>query len=156
MEKMNPVNWFSSAPKVKPAELEAISSSATMATLWQASVGSAGGYVLTPAVVGSSVYAAAQDGTLARFDNGGQAWRINAGQPISGGVGADGRLVVVDAKVADKSVPPGTVLPDLVHGGPGRAGGGEELGGLRGMRLYQQRTAVQGNGPLIAKIVGAA
>ncbi len=67
-----------------------------------------------------------------------------------------GRLVVVDAKVADKSVPPGTVLPDLVHGGPGRAGGGEELGGLRGMRLYQQRTAVQGNGPLIAKIVGAA
>lgn len=66
-----------------------------------------------------------------------------------------GRLVVVDAKVADKSVPPGTVLPDLVHGGPGRAGGGEELGGLRGMRLYQQRTAVQGNGPLIAKIVGA-
>ena len=95
MEKMNPVNWFSSAPKVKPAELEAISSSATLATLWQASVGSAGGYVLTPAVVGSSVYAAAQDGTLARFDNGGQAWRINAGQPISGGVGADGRLVVV-------------------------------------------------------------
>ena len=97
MEKMNPVNWFSSAPKVKPAELEAISSSATLATLWQASVGSAGGYVLTPAVVGSSVYAAAQDGTLARFDNGGQAWRINAGQPISGGVGADGRLVVVTA-----------------------------------------------------------
>jgi outer membrane protein assembly factor BamB len=95
MEKMNPVNWFSSAPKVKPAELEAISPSATLAVLWQASVGSAGGYVLTPAVVGSSVYAAAQDGTLARFDNGGQVWRISAGQPISGGVGADGRLVVV-------------------------------------------------------------
>lgn len=95
MEKMNPVNWFSSAPKVKPAELEAITPSATLATLWQAGVGSAGGYVLTPAVVGSSVYAAAQDGTLARFDNGGQVWRINAGQPISGGVGADGRLVVV-------------------------------------------------------------
>jgi outer membrane protein assembly factor BamB len=95
MEKMNPVNWFSSAPKVKPAELEAISPSATLAVLWQASVGSAGGYVLTPAVVGSSVYAAAQDGTLARFDNGGQVWRISAGQRISGGVGADGRLVVV-------------------------------------------------------------
>lgn len=95
MEKMNPVNWFSSAPKVKPAELEAISPSATLAALWQANVGSAGGYVLTPAVVGSSVYAAAQDGTLARFDNGGQVWRISAGQPISGGVGADGRLVVV-------------------------------------------------------------
>ena len=95
MEKINPVNWFSSAPKVKPAELEAISPSATLAVLWQAGVGSAGSYVLTPAVVGSSVYSAAQDGTLARFDNGGQVWRINAGQPISGGVGADGRLVVV-------------------------------------------------------------
>ncbi|MCL4754213.1 MAG: 3,4-dehydroadipyl-CoA semialdehyde dehydrogenase [Myxococcales bacterium] len=66
-----------------------------------------------------------------------------------------GRLVVVDAKVADKSIAPGTVLPQLVHGGPGRAGGGEELGGLRGMALYQQRTAVQGNGPLVAKFVGA-
>ena len=95
MERMNPVNWFSSAPKVKPAELEPINPSATLATLWQASVGSGGGYVLTPAVVGVSVYAAAADGTLARYDNGGQVWRINAGQPISGGVGADGSLVVV-------------------------------------------------------------
>jgi outer membrane protein assembly factor BamB len=95
MEKMNPVNWFSSAPKLKPAELEPISASATLAALWQSSVGSAGGYVLTPAVAGSSIYAAAQDGTLARYDNGGQVWRINAGKPISGGVGSDGQLVVV-------------------------------------------------------------
>lgn len=95
MERMNPVNWFSSAPKIKPAELEAISQSATLAALWQAGVGSAGGYVLTPAVNGSSVFAAAHDGTLARFDRGGQVWRINADRKISGGVGADGRLVVV-------------------------------------------------------------
>ncbi len=95
MEKINPVNWFSSAPTVKPAELEAISPSATLAVLWQSGVGSAGGYVFTPAVAGSSVYAAAHDGTIARYDNGGQAWRINAGQPLSGGVGADGRMVVV-------------------------------------------------------------
>jgi outer membrane protein assembly factor BamB len=95
MEKMNPVNWFSSAPKVKPAELEPISPSATLAALWQSGIGSAGSYVFTPAVVGSSVYAAAQDGTIARYDNGSQAWRVNAGKPISGGVGADGRLVVV-------------------------------------------------------------
>ena len=67
-----------------------------------------------------------------------------------------GRLVVVDGKVADKSIAPGTVLPNLVHGGPGRAGGGEELGGLRGMALYQQRTAVQGNGPLVARLIGAS
>lgn len=95
MEKMNPVNWFSSAPKIKPAELEPFSPSATIAALWQANVGSAGGYVLTPAVAGQSVYAAAQDGTIARYDNGSQVWRINAGQPISGGVGADSTLVVV-------------------------------------------------------------
>jgi hypothetical protein len=36
------------------------------------------------------------------------------------------------------------VLPGLVHGGPGRAGGGEELGGLRGLAFYMQRTALQG------------
>jgi oxepin-CoA hydrolase/3-oxo-5,6-dehydrosuberyl-CoA semialdehyde dehydrogenase len=64
--------------------------------------------------------------------------------------------VVVDAKIADKSVPPGTVLPGLLHGGPGRAGGGEELGGLRGLALYQQRCAVQGNGPLISRFMGAS
>ena len=75
---------------------------------------------------------------------------------VQGAAAWHGRLVVVDAKVADKSIAPGTVLPELVHGGPGRAGGGEELGGLRGMALYQQRTAIQGNGPLVAKIVGAS
>jgi 3,4-dehydroadipyl-CoA semialdehyde dehydrogenase len=65
-----------------------------------------------------------------------------------------GRIVLVDAKIAEKSLPPGTVLPELVHGGPGRAGGGEELGGLRGLALYQQRTALQGNGPLLARLLG--
>ncbi len=95
MQKMNPVNWFSSAPKVKPAELQPINPSAKLITLWRGSVGSSGQYVLTPAVSGSSVYAAAQDGTLARFDNGHQVWRIDVGQQISGGVGASARLVVV-------------------------------------------------------------
>jgi len=63
-----------------------------------------------------------------------------------------GRLVVVDAQVADKSLSPGLVTPQLLHGGPGRAGGGEELGGLRGLKLYQQRCAVQGNGPKLARL----
>ena len=69
--------------------------------------------------------------------------------------GWHGRLVLTDGKVADKAFAPGMALPHLLHGGPGRAGGGEELGGQRGMRLYQQRTAIQGNGPLIAKFLGA-
>ena len=56
----------------------------------------------------------------------------------------NGRVHVGSAEVAEESWGPGTVLPGLVHGGPGRAGGGEELGGLRGLHHYMQRTAVQG------------
>jgi 3,4-dehydroadipyl-CoA semialdehyde dehydrogenase len=66
-----------------------------------------------------------------------------------------GRLNFGSAKVAEHSVGPGTVLPSLVHGGPGRAGGGEELGGPRGMGLYLQRLAVQGDEPLLAKVLAA-
>ena len=56
-----------------------------------------------------------------------------------------GRLYLGSAKMAAQSFGPGTVLPTLLHGGPGRAGGGEELGGERGLSLYQQRTAIQGD-----------
>ncbi|MBN8614163.1 MAG: 3,4-dehydroadipyl-CoA semialdehyde dehydrogenase [Deltaproteobacteria bacterium] len=63
-----------------------------------------------------------------------------------------GRLLVVSAKVADKTITPGLVLPSCVHGGPGRAGGGEELGGERGLRFYMQRTAVQGDRALLDKL----
>ena len=93
VEKLNP--FSSSAPKVKPAELVAIQPTAELKTLWQANIGSAGEFTFSPAVVGSSVYAAARDGALARFDDGRQVWRIAAGQTISGGVGSDGKLVVV-------------------------------------------------------------
>ena len=55
-----------------------------------------------------------------------------------------GRLWVGSDKMAEQSLPPGMVLPGMIHGGPGRAGGGEELGGLRGLEFYTQRTAVQG------------
>jgi 3,4-dehydroadipyl-CoA semialdehyde dehydrogenase len=63
-----------------------------------------------------------------------------------------GRLNFGSAKVAEYSMGPGTVLPTLVHGGPGRAGGGEELGGLRGLSLYLQRTAIQGDDPMLAQM----
>jgi len=55
-----------------------------------------------------------------------------------------GRVWVASDKVASQSIAPGTVLPASIHGGPGRAGGGQELGGLRGLEPYFQRTAVQG------------
>jgi oxepin-CoA hydrolase/3-oxo-5,6-dehydrosuberyl-CoA semialdehyde dehydrogenase len=45
------------------------------------------------------------------------------------------------------------VLPQLNHGGPGRAGGGEELGGLRGLDLYLQRTAIQGNRGVLERLL---
>ncbi len=93
IESLNPFD--SSKPKVKVAELAGFEPKVALRTLWQANIGSAGIYSLSPAVVGGSVYAAAADGGLARFDEGRQVWRIATGQPISGGVGADGKIVVV-------------------------------------------------------------
>ena len=57
--------------------------------------------------------------------------------------------------MAGSFFPPGMVTPMLTHGGPGRAGGGEELGGLRGMQLYMQRTAVQAFGPWLETLNAA-
>mgnify|MGYP001023509813 CR=1 FL=1 len=65
-----------------------------------------------------------------------------------------GRIVIGSAKVAGQSLPPGMALPQLIHGGPGRAGGGEELGGVRGMTFYMQRTALQGDRALLEAIAG--
>lgn len=56
-----------------------------------------------------------------------------------------GRLLHVDRECAKESTGHGSPLPGLVHGGPGRAGGGEELGGIRGVHHYMQRTALQGS-----------
>jgi len=64
-----------------------------------------------------------------------------------------GRLYIGSEKMASLSPGPGTVLPQLVHGGPGRAGGGEELGGVRGMALYQQRTALEGDKSLLSALL---
>ena len=66
-----------------------------------------------------------------------------------------GRVFLGSAKIAEASPGPGTVLPLLVHGGPGRAGGGEELGGLRGLALYMQRVALEGSRPVIERITGS-
>jgi outer membrane protein assembly factor BamB len=93
MDALNP--FASSGPKVKPTDLAAIQPTAELVIRWKESVGSAGKYTLSPVVVGESVYAAGSDGTVARFDAGRPVWRINVGQPISGGVGSDGKLVVV-------------------------------------------------------------
>jgi 3,4-dehydroadipyl-CoA semialdehyde dehydrogenase len=67
-----------------------------------------------------------------------------------------GRVCVANSRMGSGWLGPGTVLPQLLHGGPGRAGGGEELGGHRGMLLYMQRTALQGFGPLIEGAVAGS
>jgi 3,4-dehydroadipyl-CoA semialdehyde dehydrogenase len=71
------------------------------------------------------------------------------------GAGAHhGRVVFGSKKIADQALSPGMVLPSLLHGGPGRAGGSEELGGLRGLAFYSQRVAVQGARPLLDAMLG--
>ena len=93
IESLNP--FSSSATKTKPAELVAIVPTAEFRVAWQSSIGESKEYSFTPAVIGNSVYVGARDGSLARIDDGRQVWRINAGQALAGGVGSDGKLVVV-------------------------------------------------------------
>jgi oxepin-CoA hydrolase / 3-oxo-5,6-dehydrosuberyl-CoA semialdehyde dehydrogenase len=65
-----------------------------------------------------------------------------------------GRLLVVDAETARESTGHGSPLPALVHGGPGRAGGGEEMGGIRGVLHHMQRTAVQTSPRMLTALTG--
>ncbi|MDM0019697.1 phenylacetic acid degradation bifunctional protein PaaZ [Variovorax saccharolyticus] len=65
-----------------------------------------------------------------------------------------GRLLVLDREAAAESTGHGSPLPFLKHGGPGRAGGGEELGGLRAVKHYLQRAALQGSPSMIAAVTG--
>jgi oxepin-CoA hydrolase / 3-oxo-5,6-dehydrosuberyl-CoA semialdehyde dehydrogenase len=65
-----------------------------------------------------------------------------------------GRVLVLDNECAKESTGHGSPLPLLVHGGPGRAGGGEEMGGKRGVMHYMQRTAIQGSPSMITAITG--
>ena len=69
------------------------------------------------------------------------------------GIGpSHGRLLMVDPSIASAHTGHGIVMPQCNHGGPGRAGAGEELGGLFGLRFYHQRLAVQGSSDLLASL----
>jgi oxepin-CoA hydrolase/3-oxo-5,6-dehydrosuberyl-CoA semialdehyde dehydrogenase len=65
-----------------------------------------------------------------------------------------GRLLILDRDAAAESTGHGSPLPQLKHGGPGRAGGGEELGGLRAVKHYLQRAAVQGSPTMLSAVTG--
>lgn len=77
-----------------------------------------------------------------------------AAQLVLGLAPFHGRIVVVNRHCAKESTGHGSPLPHLVHGGPGRAGGGEEMGGIRGVMHYMQRTAVQGTPDVITAVTG--
>jgi oxepin-CoA hydrolase/3-oxo-5,6-dehydrosuberyl-CoA semialdehyde dehydrogenase len=75
-----------------------------------------------------------------------------ARQVVLGVAPYHGRILVLDRSSAKESTGHGSPLPNLVHGGPGRAGGGEEMGGARGVLHYMQRTAVQGSPTVLTAI----
>ncbi|MDE2450336.1 MAG: phenylacetic acid degradation bifunctional protein PaaZ [Gammaproteobacteria bacterium] len=77
-----------------------------------------------------------------------------AAQLVIGLAPFHGRLLVVNRHCAKESTGHGSPLPHLIHGGPGRAGGGEEMGGIRGVLHYMQRTAVQGTPDVLTAITG--
>jgi oxepin-CoA hydrolase/3-oxo-5,6-dehydrosuberyl-CoA semialdehyde dehydrogenase len=73
---------------------------------------------------------------------------------VLGAAAHHGRILVLDRDSAAESTGHGTPMPQLVHGGPGRAGGGEEEGGLRAVYAHLRRTAVQG-GPAVLEAITA-
>ena len=75
-----------------------------------------------------------------------------ARQFIADAARTHGRIQILNEESAKESTGHGSPLPQLVHGGPGRAGGGEELGGLRAVKHYMQRTAIQGSPSMLAAI----
>lgn len=99
LESLNPFSSSSSGPKM--AELQPIKATLDARVVWRDSVGKADDFVFSPAVVGTSVFAAGKDGSLLRMDGGQTAWRIKADLPLSGGVAADEKMVVVGTAKGD-------------------------------------------------------
>lgn len=75
-----------------------------------------------------------------------------AREVVLGSAALHGRMMVVNRDCAGESTGHGSPMPHMVHGGPGRAGGGEELGGIRSVMHYMQRTALQGSPTTLAHI----
>ncbi len=77
-----------------------------------------------------------------------------ARQYVIGAATHHGRILLLNQECAKENTGHGSPLPLLVHGGPGRAGGGEEMGGIRGVKHYLQRTALQGSPGMITSVTG--
>jgi 3,4-dehydroadipyl-CoA semialdehyde dehydrogenase len=79
-----------------------------------------------------------------------QAWMARAAQQLAA---SHGRVHLVTPEVAKTQTGHGNVMPASIHGGPGRAGGGEELGGLRGLGFYHRRSALQGAADVLQQLL---
>lgn len=97
LDSLNPFSGSSA----KMAPLPALSASAGIRNLWSASAGKSGDYTFTPAVVGSAVYLAGRDGSVSKLENGKSLWKVAIGQPLSAGVAASQKLVVVATSKGD-------------------------------------------------------
>jgi 3,4-dehydroadipyl-CoA semialdehyde dehydrogenase len=82
-----------------------------------------------------------------------EAWLAQAAPLLAG---SHGRVHMVTPEVGKTQTGHGNVMPASIHGGPGRAGGGEELGGLRGLGFYHRRAALQGSASTLARLAGSA
>jgi outer membrane protein assembly factor BamB len=112
IDTINPMNWgASTAPQMAP--LPELTTPIAVKTLWQANIGNSQQSIFIPAVTSEGIYAAAADGTIVRLEagSGKQVWRINAGERLSGGVGADRNLLLVASVKGD-------VLAFGVNGAP--------------------------------------
>jgi outer membrane protein assembly factor BamB len=99
-DSLDAINPFSSAgPKMAP--LTAITNTTEVRTLWSASIDKAGDYNFVPAVVNGAVFVAGRDGTIKKLEDGKVVWKIDAGQPLSAGVGANASLVLVGTPKGD-------------------------------------------------------
>lgn len=95
---LSSLNPFSKTDaKNAPTPLLEFKSSMSIKSTWTMSVGSSGAYIFSPAQAGNEIYAAAADGTLAKLEllSGRVLWRINAGMPLTAGVGADGNTIAI-------------------------------------------------------------
>lgn len=99
-DTIDSINPFASVgPKMAP--LGPLTATADVRTVWSASVGKAGDYTFTPAVVGGAVYVASRSGTISKLEDGKLVWKVEAGQLLSAGVGANSRLLVVGTSKGD-------------------------------------------------------
>lgn len=92
---LDSLNPFSGPSKPKVPSLGVIQPTAQLAEVWHFGAGKSDNFVFEPAVVGGTVYVASREGSVARIDDGRQIWKIDAGKKLSGGVGANERMLVV-------------------------------------------------------------